>query len=65
MAGGQAADDQLVWSIWVVGGLVAWLVVATALAVLAGRGIQLADRRSAGPGVALTTADLPGEFLPA
>ena len=46
------------WWHWVVGVLVVWLVVAIALALLIGRGIRLADRRSPGTGVALT-ADLP------
>ena len=34
-------------------------------ALLIGRGIRLADRRSPGTGVALTTADLPTSFVPA
>ena len=53
------------WWHWVVGVLVVWLVVAAALAVLIGRGIRLADRRSPGTGVALTTADLPEAFVAA
>lgn len=51
------------WWQWVVGGLVAWLVVSVALALLIGRGIRLADRRSPGTGAALTTADLPDSFV--
>jgi hypothetical protein len=52
-----------VWWLWIVGGLVVWLVVAFLLAVVLGRGIRLADRRSPGTGVPLTTADLPGAFV--
>jgi hypothetical protein len=49
-----------VWWLWVLGGLVVWIVVALFLAVIVGRGIRLADRRSPGTGVddVLTTADL-------
>jgi hypothetical protein len=54
-----------VWLLWIVGGLVGWLVVATLLAVLLGRGIRMADRRSPGTGVPLTTADLRGAVVPA
>jgi hypothetical protein len=54
-----------VWLLWIVGGLVGWLVVATLLAVLLGRGIRIADRRSPGTGVPLTTADLRGAVVPA
>jgi hypothetical protein len=54
-----------VWWLWVLGGLVGWLVVATLLALLLGRGIRMADRRSPGTGVPLTTADLPGGFVAA
>lgn len=46
------------------GGLVVWLVVAVALAVLIGRGVRLADRRSVGTEEPLTTADLPASFVP-
>jgi hypothetical protein len=59
----EPADDHFVWWHWVVGVLVVWLVVAAALALLIGRGIRLADRRSPGTGVALTTADLPEAFV--
>lgn len=57
-----AADEGIVWWVWVVVGLVAWTVVAGLLAVVIGRSIRLADSRSPGTGVAsvLTTADLPG-----
>jgi hypothetical protein len=58
-----AADDEHVWWQWVVGAVVVWLVVAAAFALLIGRAIRLADRRSPGTGVALTTADLPGTFI--
>lgn len=54
--------DRVV-TFWIVGGLVVWLVLAVAVAVLLGRGVRLADRRSAGTGVALTTADLPAGFV--
>lgn len=52
------------WWLWVVVGLIAWTVVAALLAVVIGRGIRLADRRSPGTGVAgvLTTADLPASL---
>jgi hypothetical protein len=53
------------WWQWVLGGLVVWLLVAVLLALVIGRGIRLADRRSSGTGVPLTTADLPGGFVPA
>ena len=49
--------------LWVVGGLVVWLVVAIALSLLIGRGVRLADRRSPGTGAPLTTADLPSSFV--
>ena len=42
-----------------------WAVLAVLAAVVLGRGIRLADRRSPGTGVALTTADLPDDFRPA
>jgi hypothetical protein len=54
-----------VWWVWVVGGLVVWLVVAVVFGLLIGRGIRMADRRSPGTGVALSTADLPPSFVPA
>jgi hypothetical protein len=41
-----------------------WLVLAFGVALLVGRGIRLADRRSAGTAAStLTTADLPAGFL--
>jgi hypothetical protein len=61
--GSAPADDHLVWWHWLVGGLVVWLVVATAVGSLIGRSIRLADRRAPGTGVALTTADLPPTFV--
>jgi hypothetical protein len=57
------ADDHCVWWTWVLGGLVVWLGVAVALALVVGRGIRIADRRSAGTDAPLTTADLPGGFV--
>jgi hypothetical protein len=42
-----------VW-IWIVGGLVLWVLLAVAVAVVVGRGIRIADARSAGP---LTAAE--------
>lgn len=45
------------------GGLVVWLVVAVALALVVGQSIRIADRRSPGTSAPLTTADLPGEFV--
>ena len=59
----ETADGCLVWWIWVVGGLAVWLVLATVVGLLIGRSVRLADRRSPGTGVALTTADLPGTFV--
>jgi hypothetical protein len=47
-----------VWWLWVVGGLVAWTVVAFAFAVVIGRGVRLADRQAAAVAAALTTAAL-------
>src|SRR5687768_3291060 len=48
------------WLIWVAGGLAVWLVVGFVLAVIVGRGIRLADRRSlaTGESAVLTTAAL-------
>src|SRR3954468_12135574 len=60
-----SADDQLVWWVWVLGVLAVWFVVAAVLALVIGRGIRLADRRSPGTGVAMSTADLPASFVPA
>ena len=60
---GKAADTSSVWWLWVVGGVAAWLALALLLAIVVGRSIRLADRRSPGTGenVVLTTADLePG-----
>jgi hypothetical protein len=47
---GEVADTPSVWWIWVLGGVVAWFVVAFGLATLVGGGIKLADRRSPGTG---------------
>ena len=48
----------------VIGVLVVGVLVALGFAVLLGRGIRLADTRSAAERP-LTTADLPAEFTPA
>ncbi|MFD2092800.1 hypothetical protein [Blastococcus deserti] len=55
--GQPAADHHVVVWLWVLGGLVAWLLVAAGVAVLIGRSIRLADERTgdASP----LTADLP------
>jgi hypothetical protein len=55
----------VVWWVWVLGVLAVWVVGAALLALLIGRGIRMADRRSPGTGVALSTADLPASFVPA
>ncbi len=47
-----------------IGVLVVWVLVALGFAVLLGRGIRLADTRSAAERP-LTTADLPAGFTPA
>ena len=54
------------WWLWVLVGLVVWTVLAAMLAVVIGRGIRLADRRSPGTGVdgVLTTADLSPQRAP-
>lgn len=52
------------WWVWVLGVLIVWIVVGAAFALLIGRGIRLADRRSPGTGVAMSTADLPKSFVP-
>ena len=59
-----AADEGSVWWLWVLGGLAVWSVVALLFAVVLGRGIRLADRRSLGTGLddLLTTADLPASL---
>src|SRR3954469_25989924 len=46
-----AADEGSVWWLWVLGGLAVWSVVALLFAVVLGRGIRLADRRSLGVGL--------------
>src|SRR3954469_25245089 len=62
-----AADEGSVWWLWVLGGLAVWSVVALLFAVVLGRGIRLADRRSLGTGLddLLSTADLPASLQPA
>ena len=49
----------MLW-LWVLGGLLAWIVLAVFVAVVVGRGVRLADSRTADAGRPLTTADLPG-----
>jgi len=49
--------------LWVVGGLIAWLLAATVVAVGIGRAVRLADRHTPGVERTLTTADLPSSFL--
>ena len=48
----------MLW-LWVLGGLLAWIVLAVFVAVVVGRGVRLADSRTADAGRPLTTADLP------
>jgi hypothetical protein len=57
----QAADGPSVWWLWVVGGLALWTGIAFVVAVVLGRGIRLADKRSlsAGAGAVITSADVP------
>ena len=47
---------------WIVGGVVAWVLVAFVVAMVIGRVVRTADERSIGTGVErpLTTADIPG-----
>jgi hypothetical protein len=45
----ECADDQCVWWLWVLGGLIAWTLVAFMVAVVIGRAIRLGDERSARP----------------
>ncbi|MDK3257105.1 hypothetical protein [Blastococcus capsensis] len=54
----------MLW-LWIVGGLVVWLVLATLLAVVIGRGIRLGERGTAASYPTLTTADLPPTFVAA
>jgi hypothetical protein len=46
---------------WIIGGVLAWVLVAAVVAVVLGRAVRMADERSPGTGVdrPLTTADLP------
>jgi hypothetical protein len=55
------ADDHCVVWLWVLGGLLAWLVVALGVGVLIGKGIRLVDQRSESTPAArvLTIADVP------
>ena len=52
------ADDSHVWVTWVLAGLVAWFVVAFSVAVVIGRGVTLAEGRTAGAAAPLTASDL-------
>jgi hypothetical protein len=56
----QAADGSSVWWLWVVGGLAVWTGVAFVVAVVLGRGIRLADKRSlnVGAGAGITAAEV-------
>ncbi len=49
------------WWLWVVGGLALWTGVAFVVAVIMGRGIRLADKRSlsAGADTVITSAEMP------
>ncbi len=49
---------------WVIGVLVLWALVTSIVALVLGRGIRLADARSAAAERPLTTADLPVGFTP-
>jgi hypothetical protein len=57
-----AADEGIVWWLWVLGGLLGWLVVALLVGLVIGRGIRMADRETPDTGALLTTADLPAGF---
>jgi hypothetical protein len=61
----STADALLVWWVWVLGVLAVWVVVGMLVALVIGRGIRMADRRSPGTGVAMSTADLTASFVPA
>jgi hypothetical protein len=45
---GGTADEERVWPFWIAAGVVAWVVLACLVAVVVGRSVRLADRRSAG-----------------
>jgi hypothetical protein len=57
-----AADEASVWWLWVLGGLVVWLLVALLVGMVIGRSIRIADARTSPTGVPLSTADLPAGF---
>ena len=61
---GRRDADAAVMQTWVLV-LAAWTVLSVPAAVVLGRGVRLADARSAGAGRPLTTADLPEGFRPA
>jgi hypothetical protein len=55
-----------VWWLWVLGGLVGWLVVAVAVGLILGRVIRVADERAprTGPIGVVASADLPAGLAP-
>jgi hypothetical protein len=48
--GAGTADDEGMWAVWVACGLVGWVLAATIVAVVVGRAIAIADRRTPGVG---------------
>jgi hypothetical protein len=60
---GMATADVERMEALMIGVLVVWALVALGVAVVLGRGIRLADARSAAERP-LTTADLPAGFAP-
>jgi hypothetical protein len=56
-----SADDRRVLWVWILGGLLIWLVVALVVALVVGRGIRLADQSAASSfPTGVLTADLAG-----
>ncbi|MGY1914931.1 hypothetical protein [Blastococcus sp. SYSU DS0973] len=51
--------------LWILVGLALWLVLATLLALVIGRGVGLADRSTAAGSPTLTTAEVPSSFVAA
>ena len=47
------------WALWILGGLIAWSVIALLFAVVVGRGIRIGDERSPGTGVAPVPVSAP------
>ena len=60
---GMATADVVHREPLVIGVLVVWVLVAFGVAVVLGRGMRLADARSAAERP-FTTADLPADFTP-